>query len=65
MDSTIIHHYTSTFPLLYYARHLKSYQLHPLVGEKGEYLLSQHPENLRTAHSQAYHYYISIPLKPE
>jgi hypothetical protein len=35
------------------------------VREKGEYLLSQNPENLRTAHSQAYHYYISIPLKPE
>ncbi|MEG5067105.1 hypothetical protein QUB33_26225 [Microcoleus sp. B3-A4] len=51
--------------LLYYDRHLKSYQLHPLVREKGEYLLSQHPENLRTAHSQAYHYYINIPLKPK
>jgi GTPase SAR1 family protein len=51
--------------LLYYDRHLKSYQLHPLVREKGEYLLSQNPENLRTAHSQAYNYYISIPLKPE
>ena len=51
--------------LLYYDRHLKSYQLHPLVREKGEYLLSQNPENLRTAHSQAYHYYISIPLKPK
>ncbi|MEG3880674.1 NB-ARC domain-containing protein, partial [Microcoleus sp. herbarium7] len=51
--------------LLYYDRHLKSYQLHPLVREKGEHLLSQHPENLRTAHSQAYHYYISIPLKPK
>ncbi|MEG3910302.1 ATP-binding protein [Microcoleus sp. w2-18bC1] len=51
--------------LLYYDRHLKSYQLHPLVREKGEYLLSQHPENLRTAHSQAYSYYISIPLKPK
>lgn len=51
--------------LLYYDRHLKSYQLHPLVREKGEYLLSQHPENLRTAHRQAYHYYISIPLKPK
>ena len=51
--------------LLYYDRHLNSYQLHPLVREKGEYLLSQNPENFRTAHSQAYHYYISIPLKPE
>ena len=51
--------------LLYYDRHLKSYQLHPLVREKGEYLLSQNPENLRTAHSQAYHYYISSPLKPK
>jgi hypothetical protein len=35
------------------------------VREKGEYLLSQNPENLRTAHSQAYNYYISIPIKPE
>ncbi|MEG4071932.1 NB-ARC domain-containing protein [Microcoleus sp. Pol14C2] len=51
--------------LLYYDRHLKSYHLHPLVREKGEYLLSQNPENLRTAHSQAYSYYISIPLKPK
>ncbi|MEG4203826.1 ATP-binding protein [Microcoleus sp. Pol7_A1] len=51
--------------LLYYDRHLKSYQLHPLVREKGEYLLSQNPENIRTAHSKAYHYYISIPLKPK
>ncbi len=51
--------------LLYYDRHLKSYQLHPLVREKGEYLLSQNPEHLRTAHSQAYNYYIRIPLKPK
>ena len=51
--------------LLYYDRHLKSYQLHPLAREKAEYLLSQNPENLRTAHSQAYNYYISIPLKPK
>ncbi|MEG4489328.1 ATP-binding protein [Microcoleus sp. D2_18a_B4] len=51
--------------LLYYDRHLKSYHLHPLVREKGEYLLNQNPENLRTAHSQAYNYYISIPLKPK
>ena len=51
--------------LLYYDRHLKSYQLHPLVREKGEYLLSQNPEHLRTAHSQAYNYYISIPLQPK
>ena len=51
--------------LLYYDRHFKSYQLHPLVREKGEHLLIQNPENLRTAHSQAYNYYINIPLKPE
>ncbi|MEZ2318809.1 MAG: NB-ARC domain-containing protein [Microcoleus sp.] len=51
--------------LLYYDRHLKSYQLHPLVREKGEHLLNHHPEHLRTAHSQAYNYYISIPLKPK
>ena len=51
--------------LLYYDRRLKSYQLHPLVREKGEYLLSQNHEHLRTAHSQAYNYYISIPLKPK
>ncbi|WP_228057408.1 hypothetical protein [Tychonema sp. LEGE 07203] len=51
--------------LLYYDRHLTSYHLHPLVREKGEYLLNQNPEHFRTAHSQAYNYYISIPLKPE
>ncbi|WP_333329427.1 NB-ARC domain-containing protein [Microcoleus sp. T3_A4] len=51
--------------LLYYDHHLKSYQLHPLVREKGEYLLNQNAENLRTAHSEAYNYYISIPIKPE
>jgi hypothetical protein len=51
--------------LLYYDRHLKSYQLHSLVREKGEYLLSQNPENLHTAHSKAYNYYISIPLTPK
>ena len=51
--------------LLYYDRHLKSYQLHPLVREKGEHLLSQNSEHLRTAHSQAYNYYIGIPLKPK
>ena len=51
--------------LLYYDRDLKSYQLHPLVREKREYLLSQNPEHLRTAHSQAYNYYISIPVKPK
>jgi GTPase SAR1 family protein len=51
--------------LLYYDRHLKSYHLHPLVREKGEYLLNQNPEHFRTAHSQAYNYYISIPLKPK
>ncbi len=51
--------------LLYYDRHLKSYHLHPLVREKGEHLLSQNPEHLRTAHNQAYNYYISIPLKPK
>ncbi|WP_341735875.1 NB-ARC domain-containing protein [Microcoleus sp. CAWBG640] len=51
--------------LLYYDYQRESYQLHPLVREKGEYLLSQHPENLRNAHSQAYNYYINIPLKPE
>lgn len=39
--------------------------MHPLVREKGEYLLSQNPEPLRTAHSQAYNYYISIPLQPK
>ena len=51
--------------LLYYDRHFKSYQLHPLVREKGEHLLNHHPGHLRNAHSQAYHYYISIPLKPK
>jgi hypothetical protein len=42
--------------LLYYDRHLNSYQLHPLLREKGEYLLSQNPKNLHTAHSKAYNY---------
>ena len=51
--------------LLYYDYQRESYQLHPLVREKGEYLLNQNPENIRTAHSQAYNYYISIPLKPK
>jgi len=51
--------------LLYYDYQRESYQLHPLVREKGEHLLNQNPEHLRTAHSQAYNYYISIPLKPE
>jgi GTPase SAR1 family protein len=50
--------------LLYYDRHLKSYQLHPLVREKGEHLLNQNSEYFRTAHNQAYNYYISIPVKP-
>ncbi|MCU0540695.1 MAG: ATP-binding protein [Oscillatoriaceae cyanobacterium Prado104] len=50
--------------LLYYDRHLKSYQLHPLVREKGEHLLNQNSEYFRTAHNQAYNYYISISLKP-
>lgn len=46
-------------------RHLKSYQLHPLVQEKGSRLLNQNPEMFRTAHRQAYRYFINIPLKPE
>lgn len=51
--------------LLYYDFQRSSYQLHPLVREKGDRLLNQNPENLRTAHRQAYEYFISIPLKPE
>ncbi|WP_293124631.1 ATP-binding protein [Microcoleus sp. bin38.metabat.b11b12b14.051] len=51
--------------LLYYDFQRSSYQLHPLVREKGDRLLNQNPENFRTAHRQAYHYFISIPLKPE
>jgi NB-ARC domain len=51
--------------LLYYDRHFKSYQLHPLVREKGEYLLSHNPEHFRNAHTQAYNYYINLPLKPK
>ncbi|MCC3407380.1 MAG: ATP-binding protein [Microcoleus sp. PH2017_10_PVI_O_A] len=51
--------------LLYYDTQRSSYQLHPLVQEKGEWLLNQNPENFRTAHRQAYRYFISIPLKPE
>jgi len=51
--------------LLYYDFQRSSYQLHPLVCEKGDRLLNQNPENFRTAHRQAYRYFISIPLKPE
>ncbi|MEG3861360.1 NB-ARC domain-containing protein, partial [Microcoleus sp. herbarium12] len=51
--------------LLYYDCQRSSYQLHPLVREKGSRLLNQNRENFRTAHRQAYHYFISIPLKPE
>ncbi len=51
--------------LLYYDFQRSSYQLHPLVREKGSRLLNQNPENFRTAHRQAYRYFISIPLKPE
>jgi len=51
--------------LLYYDFQRSSYQLHPLVREKGDRLLNQNPENFRSAHRQAYEYFISIPLKPE
>lgn len=51
--------------LLYYDCQRSSYQLHPLLQEKGDRLLNENPENFRTAHRQAYHYFISIPLKPE
>ncbi|MEO6861429.1 MAG: ATP-binding protein, partial [Microcoleus sp.] len=51
--------------LLYYDFQRSSYQLHPLVREKGDRLLNQNPENFRTAHRQAYEYFISIPLKPK
>ena len=51
--------------LLYYDYQRESYQLHPLVQEKGDRLLNQNPENVSIAHHQAYNYYISIPLKPK
>ena len=51
--------------LLYYDYQRESYQLHPLVQEKGDRLLNQNPENVRRAHRQAYSYYINIPLKPK
>ncbi|CAD5972925.1 putative WD repeat-containing protein alr2800 [Planktothrix rubescens] len=51
--------------LLYYDYQRESYQLHPLVQEKGDRLLNQNPENVSTAHRQAYSYYINIPLKPK
>ena len=51
--------------LLYYDYQHESYQLHPLVQEKGDRLLNQNPENVSTAHRQAYSYYINIPLKPK
>ncbi|OCQ91110.1 AAA family ATPase [Oscillatoriales cyanobacterium USR001] len=51
--------------LLCYDCQRESYQLHPLVQEKGDRLLNQNQENVSTAHRQAYHYFITIPLKPE
>lgn len=51
--------------LLYYDYQRESYQLHPLVQEKGDRLLNQNPENVSIAHRQAYSYYITIPLKPK
>ncbi|MDF0556880.1 ATP-binding protein [Kamptonema sp. UHCC 0994] len=51
--------------LLCYDCQRESYQLHPLVQEKGYPLLNQNHENVRAAHRKAYHYFISIPLKPE
>ncbi|AFY84648.1 NB-ARC domain-containing protein [Oscillatoria acuminata PCC 6304] len=51
--------------LLCYTPDWLSYQLHPLVREKADRLLKQNPEQVQTAHRQAYQYFISIPLKPE
>jgi adenylate kinase family enzyme len=51
--------------LLDYNSHRASYQLHPLIQEKAYRVLCQNPEAFRTAHRQAYRYFLSIPLKPE
>ncbi|WP_017715578.1 AAA family ATPase [Kamptonema formosum] len=51
--------------LLEYDRERESYRLHPLVIEKAGHILSQNPEAFRTAHRQAYHYFITLPIKPE
>lgn len=51
--------------LLSYHPELRSFQLHPLLRAKGEIMLCKNPENLRTAHRQAYKYFLNIPLKPE
>ncbi|MBW4492710.1 MAG: AAA family ATPase [Oscillatoria princeps RMCB-10] len=51
--------------LLEYDRERESYQLHPLIREKAGHILYKNPEAFRTAHRQAYHYFITLPLKPE
>ncbi|MGK7903912.1 MAG: hypothetical protein AB4352_21405, partial [Hormoscilla sp.] len=51
--------------LLSYHPERESFQLHPLLRAKGEVILCEKPENLRTAHRQAYKYFLNIPLKPE
>ncbi|MCT7952198.1 NB-ARC domain-containing protein [Ancylothrix sp. C2] len=51
--------------LLYYYPKQESYRLPPLIQEKAYQILSQNPENLRTAHRCAYHYFLNLPLKPE
>jgi tetratricopeptide (TPR) repeat protein len=48
-----------------YDRQIESYQLHPLIQEKAYRLLRQNPEHFRTAHQQAYRYFLNIPLKPK
>jgi tetratricopeptide (TPR) repeat protein len=48
-----------------YDRQIESYQLHPLIQEKAYRLLRQHPEHFRTAHQQAYRYFLNVPLKPK
>jgi tetratricopeptide (TPR) repeat protein len=48
-----------------YDRQRESYQLHPLIQEKAYRLLRQNPEHFRTAHQQAYRYFLNIPLKPK
>lgn len=48
-----------------YDRQRASYQLHPLIQEKAYRLLRQNPEHFRTAHQQAYRYFLNVPLKPK
>lgn len=51
--------------LLDYDAQQESYHLHPLAQEKTYRILCQTSEAFRTAHRQAYCYFLRIPLKPK